>query len=169
MIQKTFFESIYIAGGLAKLQALLSDPKINKTVYDFDLTNPKRTSHERSLLQAIYSLMKGPTSAEDKEMIDFFVDTHPGFTALWKTEKQREFVKTFMAKIMGVIDRNSYLFYALKDQLQETEIGSGILAFCSLVNHSCSPNVYRVFVDNKQVFVVKKPIPSGHQLFVGYQ
>lgn len=169
MIQKSFFESIYIAGGLEKLQTLLSDHRMKKTVYDFDLTNPKRANHERSLLQTVCSLMKGPTSAEDKEIIDFFVDTHPGFTSLWKTQEQHDFIKKFIATLMGVIDRNSYLYYSLQDQLQEVEIGSGVFPFCSLVNHSCSPNVYRAFVENKQVFVVKKPIARGHQLFVGYQ
>ena len=71
---------------------------------------------------------------------------------------------------MGILDRNSYIFYSLVSSHsdKDEEIGSGLLSFASLLNHSCSPNLTRIFVDNKQVYIVKRPIEAGEQLFVSY-
>lgn len=171
MILKIVFESLKYCGSLEKLQALLGDSKLNATVFDFDLTNKKTINqYEKNLLKSIYSLKKGPTSDEDLTMAEWIADL-PVLTSLCKTKSQKEFLKTFILKVMGIIDRNSYIFYcpSLNSSYVNEEIGSGVFPFASLINHSCSPNLYRVFVDNKQVFVVKKPIEAGQQLFVGYQ
>lgn len=168
MIMKIVFESLNCCGSLEKLQALLGDSKLTATVFEFDLNDTK--TKEKNLLKAVYSLKKGPTSDEDLSMAEWITDL-PIFTSLCKTKSQREFLKSFVIKVMGIIDRNSYIFYcpALNSSYVNEEIGSGVFPFASLINHSCSPNLYRVFVDNKQVFVVKKPIEAGQQLFVGYQ
>lgn len=171
MILKIVFESLKHCGSLDKMQALLGDPKLNATVFDFDLNNKKSNEqHEKNLLKAVYSLKKGPTSDEDLNMAEWIVDL-PILTLLCKTKPQRDFLKNFVLKVMGIIDRNSYIFYcpSLNSSYINEEVGSGVFPFASLINHSCSPNLYRVFVDNKQVFVVKKPIEAGQQLFVGYQ
>jgi hypothetical protein len=171
MIIKIVFESIKYAGGLDKLQNLLEDPKLNATVFDFDLNPKKSTNHiEKSFLKAIYSLKKGPTSDEDLIMAGWIADL-PKLTSSCTSKSHRDFLKKFIIKIMGIIDRNSYIFYcpSMNSPYVNEEIGSGVFPFASLMNHSCSPNVYRVFVDNKQVFVVKKPIEANQQLFVGYQ
>lgn len=171
MIIKIVFESLKYAGGLEKLQALVGDPKLNATVFDFDM-NLKKTNNqlEKNFLKAIYSLKKGPSSDEDLTMAEWIADL-PTFSRMYTTKSQKDFLKSFVIKIMGIIDRNSYIFYcpSLSSPYVSEEIGSGIFPFASLINHSCSPNLYRVFVDNRQAFVVKRPIEAGQQLFVGYQ
>lgn len=173
MILKIIFESISIAGGsLDQLQRLLDDQKPNSTVFDFDLKNLKLNSQrDKNLLKAIYSLKKGPTSAEDLSMAEWLVDSHPDVKSICKTKAKKEFLQSFVTRMMGIIDRNSYILMcpSMRGVLVEEEIGSGVYPFSSLINHSCSPNLYRVFVDSKQVFIVKKPIEKGQQLFVGYQ
>jgi hypothetical protein len=171
MILKIVFESLKYAGGLDKLQTLLADPKLNATVFDFDLNHKKTSSHhEMNLLKSIYSLKKGPTSDEDLTMAEWIAEL-PTLSNLCTSKSQKDFLKNFVVKMMGIIDRNSYIFYcpSLNSPYVNEEIGSGVFPFASLINHSCSPNLYRVFVDNKQAFVVKKPIEAGQQLFVGYQ
>lgn len=171
MILKIVLESLKYAGNAEKLQKLLGDSKLDANVFDFDL-NPKKTANqiEKNLLKCVYSLKKGPTSDEDVAMAEWIADL-PTMSFYCKTQQHKEFLKNFIIKMMGIIDRNSYLFYcpSLKPPRVSEEIGSGVFPFASLINHSCSPNLYRVFVDNKQVFVVKKPIEAGQQLFVGYQ
>lgn len=171
MILKIVFESLKYAGSLEKLQQLLGDQKLNATVFDFDF-NQKKTNnqHEKNLLKSVYSLKKGPTSDEDLTMAEWIADL-PALSSLCTTKSQKDFLKNFVIKVMGIIDRNSYIFYcpSMTSPYVNEEIGSGVFPFASLINHSCSPNLYRVFVDNKQVFVVKKPIEAGQQLFVGYQ
>lgn len=168
LILKIVFESLKFSGSLEKLENLVADPKLNVTVFDLDLKSKKEDQTEKNLLKAIYSLKKGPTSDEDIAMADWIVDSHPVLVSTCKLSAQREFLRNFVIKIMGIIDRNSYIFYSPSMKMNE-EIGSGVFPFASLMNHSCSPNIYRIFVDNKQVFIVKKPIPVGQQLFVGYQ
>jgi SET domain len=171
MILKIVFESLSYCGSLEKLQTLIGDSKLNATVFDFDLNQKKTNKYiEKNLLKAICSLKKGPTSDEDLNMAEWIAEL-PVLSSLCKTKAQREFLKNFIIKVMGIIDRNSYIFYcpSLNSSYVNEEIGSGVFPFASLINHSCSPNLYRVFVDNKQVFVVKKPIEAGQQLFVGYQ
>lgn len=47
-------------------------------------------------------------------------------------------------------------------------VGSGGYPFLSLLNHSCSPNVNRIFIDNMNILVVQRPIKNGDQLFDDY-
>ena len=45
---------------------------------------------------------------------------------------------------------------------------SGSYLFCSLVNHSCAPNVAKIFIDDKVVMIVQRPIKAGSQIFDNY-
>lgn len=170
MIFKVVIESLNLCGSLEKLQTTLENMKSNLTLFDFDLRNAK-TDDEREIirLKTIYSLKRGPTSREDLTMADWIVESH--LTNVYKNQAQKDFIRNFVIKVMGITDRNSYILSSssFTNQPSEIEIGSGVFPFSSLINHSCSPNLYRLFVDNKQVFIVKKPIEAGQQLFVGYQ
>lgn len=169
-VLKIVFESLSMSGSISNLQSQLSDIEINSTVFNYDLgSNAADTRY--NLLKSVCSLMRGPTSEEDLEMANWIVDSHPLFSKICKTQGQKDFLKGYVIKIMGILDRNSYILFGstLRNPGEKEETGSGVFPFASLLNHSCSPNMYRVFVDNKQVFIAKKPIPAGAQLFVGYQ
>lgn len=62
--------SISIAGSVDELQGLLIDPT-RRTVFDFDLSNPKDPSYKKNLLIAVNSLAKLP---EDADEIKFLAD-----------------------------------------------------------------------------------------------
>lgn len=170
LIQRIIFESIDLCGGsVENLKSLLEGVISNQTIFNYDVSMEDETLKNKNRLRAIYALKKGVSSEEDKLMADWFLDDEV-LKTLCKTIDQRDFLRTFILKMMGIIDRNSYLFYCMSSttSTRDVEIGSGIFSFASLLNHSCSPNLYRFFVDNKQVYVVKKPIEAGQQLFVGY-
>lgn len=169
-VLKIVFESLTMWGSVSNLQSQFNDIKSNPTVFNFDLrTNNADT--RCNLLKSVLSLMNGPASEEDLEMADWIVDSHPLLRTICTNQSQKDFLKSFVIKIMGILDRNSYILFgsSLRKPSEKEETGSGVFPFASLLNHSCSPNLYRIFVDNKQVFIVKKPIPAGAQLFVGYQ
>lgn len=170
LIVKAVFESLNICGSLDELQALVADTKPSVTVFDFDLSL-NADSRSKSLLKSTLSLTKCESSSEDLMMAEYIVESHPSMIAMCLDETQKDFLRDFMLQLMGIIDRNCYIFYytSLCSSYVKDEVGYGVFAFASLFNHSCSPNLYRTFVDNKQVFVVRKPIESGEQLFVGYQ
>lgn len=46
--------------------------------------------------------------------------------------------------------------------------GIGLYSLCSLLNHSCVPNIERIFVGTKCVVFVKQVIKAGEQLFDHY-
>lgn len=167
MVLRIVFESLNFCGGIKKLQDFVASLKPNSSIFDFDVARDRTLS----LLKAVFSLRQGPTSDEDACMAEWIVDNHPKLIASCKTKFQKEFMKKFIVKIMGIMDRNSYIFYcpSFENPNSDIEIGNGVFPFASLINHSCSPNLYRIFVDNKQAFVVKRPIDAGQQLFVGYQ
>lgn len=171
MIQRIVFETIdMFDGNVEKLKTLLNDTKDNQSIYDFDLSNKNDIENKKLQLKSIYALKRGKNSDEDKDMASWFVESDTTLKTLCKTKIQQDFLKSFILRMMGVMDRNSYIFYSLASSSSEkdVEIGTGLFSFASLLNHSCSPNLYRFFVDNKQVYVVKKPIEAGQQLFVGY-
>lgn len=171
MILKCVFESVELCGGLKQLQAFTADTKSSATVFDYDLGSTANSHIGKSLLKSIMSLKKGKSSDEDLMMAEWIAASHPSLSAQCQTIAQKDFLRDFIIRVMGIIDRNSYIFYcpSLHTSYVDEEVGSGVFPFASLINHSCSPNLYRTFVDNKQVFIVKKPIESGQQLFVGYQ
>lgn len=172
MIFKVVIESLSLCGSLENMQTTLQDLQPNKSLFDFNLNSAKTNDElEKLRFKAICALRKGPTSKEDIAMADWIVESHPALSSVYKSQAKKDFLKTFVIKIMGITDRNSYILSSLSLTAPhvEEETGSGVFPFSSLINHSCSPNLYRLFVDNKQVFIVKKPIEAGQQLFVGYQ
>jgi len=49
-----------------------------------------------------------------------------------------------------------------------SSFATGSYLFCPLVNHSCAPNVAKVFIDDKAVMIVQRPIKAGSQIFDNY-
>lgn len=171
MVRKIVFESIGLFdGNVTKMKNFLGKVK-NETMYDFDMTKASEVDVSKNKLKAIYALKKAINSEEDISMTDFILENDHSLKSNLKTKDEIEFMRNFMLKMMGILDRNSYIFYGLKSSSSPTldeEIGSGILAYASLFNHSCIPNLTRFFVNNKQIYVAKRPIEKGQQLFVGY-
>jgi SET and MYND domain-containing protein 4 len=48
-------------------------------------------------------------------------------------------------------------------------IGNGCYLFCSLLNHSCAPNLKRLNVEDKVIIIISREIKKGGQLFDSYR
>lgn len=57
VVQKSCLDSIRIAGGKANFKELVVEGD-NRTVFDFDFSNPKDPSYEKNMLIAVNSLSK---------------------------------------------------------------------------------------------------------------
>lgn len=68
------------------------------------------------------------------------------------------------AHFLGVLQSNTKLLST--GGLPEE--GQGVPLFLSLFNHSCDPNIFVEFIDNKFVSYIIKPVKEGEQLFIGY-
>lgn len=54
------------------------------------------------------------------------------------------------------------------NNLDDVSYGSGAYAFCSLINHSCAPNIVRLPIGQRIAIFVLRPIKAGEQLLDNY-
>lgn len=172
--QKILLEALQICdGSFDKLLSLCEDPCLSsQTFFEFDWNDSKNVKNKLHGLLAFNSLQLSPISDE----LDY-VQTHP-VLSLFESEREKEIAKTFMIRIARILTVNCYSldWWSPKKDSDENsllssnkmKVGSAILIFGSLFNHSCAPNIDRMIVDNKFVFVVRRPINQGEQLFISY-
>lgn len=172
--QKILLEALKICdGSFDKLLSLIDDPTTaNQTVFDFDWNDEKNVKNQLHGLLAFNSLQLGPISDDLS-----FVDTHP-VLSIFTNEREREIARAFMVRVARILTVNCYSldWWTPRSQNDESflsssskmKVGSAILIFGSLFNHSCAPNIDRMIVDNKFVFIVRRPIKAGEQLFISY-
>lgn len=172
-VQQMFYEALAICGGsFDKMQELIDDPDLSmKTVFDFDLSDPNDPLYKYRLLLAFHSLTEGPMIA-DMESIKHFP-----MLKLLKNDRERNIAKAFTLRIFRILSVNSlgldwYPIMTEDGKIVTCDVtlkvGSGLLPFGALLNHSCVQNVDRIIVDNKFVFYVRRPILKGQQLFITY-
>lgn len=172
--QKILLEALKICdGSFDKLLSLCNDPSMSsQTFFDFDWNDEKNAKNKMHGLLAFNSLQLGPINDE----LDY-VQTHP-VLSLFETEREKEIAKAFMTRIARILTVNCYSldWWAPKKETDDNsllasnkmKVGSAILIFGSLFNHSCAPNIDRMIVDNRFVFTVRRPINKGEQLFISY-
>jgi hypothetical protein len=69
----------------------------------------------------------------------------------------------------GLVDPSTaHLQKSLAYQRSVLAIGNGSFPFCALLNHSCAPNVCKIFLDDKAVVIVQRTVEAGSQLFDNY-
>lgn len=173
--QRMLFEALAICGGsFDRLEKFLTDPELsNKTIFDFDLSDPKDPSYREKLLISINSLVQVSSVSDE---VRRYMNNHPVLDLL-QTEHHREIAKTFLLRAFRILTVNSFGIEFVvpskpadrtKESINTKLIGDGLCQFGSLLNHSCIPNVDRVFVDNKFVFFIRRPVLKGEQLFTCY-
>ena len=86
------------------------------------------------------------------------------FDSFVTSEDDRNFLAKYAARLMQIRSTNAWTY-----QYQDRPEGSGILPFCSLINHSCDPNVLAVGIENKFACVVITPVVKGEQIFINYK
>lgn len=172
--QRMLMEALQICdGNFDKLLSFTEDPKMcSQTIFDFDWSNVGNVKNKMHGLLAFNSLQLGPLSD------DFdYLDTHP-VLELFKSDREKEIAKSFMVRAARILAVNCYSldWWTPKRECDESslmsrhkmKVGSALLIFGSLFNHSCAPSIDRMIVDNKFVFIVRRPISKGEQLFISY-
>lgn len=175
---RIFFKSLDICGGsLDKLKEILrfsSSVKFsNKTIFDFDLSNPNDPLYNYNLLLTVNSLKLLPMIQNDSAayMIDYCCNE------LFKNPEERQIAKVFMARFYQISQKNSFQFSWVDASKVPANpmnfdsskvIGRALFPFGSLLNHSCIPNIETQAVDNKFAYIVRLPIAKGEQIFSNY-
>jgi SET domain-containing protein len=90
---------------------------------------------------------------------------------LWS--KHQKFIENFILRIVDIYDCNFHGICGWSrnfGRIHTAEmIGVGCFSFASLINHSCYPNVNRIYRNDKMLIVVDRPIKKGEQIFDCYR
>lgn len=162
LLQRMFYQAVQITGSLEELQKLMNRQTSSKTIMDFDLSDPTDPSNDKNRILATTSLAeREPWSAEAYAKYESVTQQLPT-----ETEDERNFLRNYLVRCLKSMTVNFFHFFWSPEQTE----GQGF-ALCSLAAyfaHSCDPNVDKIDVDNKFIFVAKKPIKAGEQLFMNY-
>lgn len=157
---------------------MIENDKIISTVFNFDFSNEDSEENVKNYLKCLNSLSRSSKtfSLENHEDI---LKNHPALDETWKSNQ--DFIRQFLQRQCQINDlyfhgifsgglkkSSSQDVMSIFKDLQQS-IGSGWFPFCSLINHSCAPNVGRVYVEGKVVLIACRPIPAGSQLFDCYK
>lgn len=161
---------------------VLEQENSNVTIFDFDLSEPMTREKYRHKLTTILGLNRTSKKWQKQNFSVFFQD-HPKMIDIWGTHSG--FLSSFLHALAQICQSNFQGIgsWALKKKPPKPFVrgkmsghkrgmkfrGTGCFLFCSLLNHSCAPNVSRIFVDNKMLIVVDRMIPSGGQLLDCYR
>lgn len=175
---RTFFEALDVCNGnLEDLKALIEENRdSSKTIFDFDAPITRR-----NVLQAIDSLATNESERNRADLFqrsgivavvcDLFL-THTCLKDLLVNNEDQDFFRCFVFKQTQIAAINYHgLFNGVlhKSELESnSQSGSGSFPFCSLVNHSCAPNLVRVTAGCTNHMLVNRPIAAGEQLFDNY-
>ena len=173
--QRMLFEALDICGGsFDKLKQMMDETDLKrKTIFDFDLSDTKDPFYKHNLLTTICSMAQVESVSNE---IVRYLSHHPVLDFI-EHDDNKEIAKAFLLRAFRILTVNSFGIEWVvpakprdinKDSIVTYLAGDGLCQFGSLLNHSCSPNVDRVFVDNKFVFFVRRPIQKGQQLFTCY-
>lgn len=162
LLQRMFYQAVQITGSLENLQKLLNQNQTPKTVMDYDFSNPSNEMNLKNRLLATTSLAeREPWNAEayaKYESVTKQLET--------ENEDDRDFLRSYLVKCLKSMTVNFFHFFWSTQQREGQ--GFALCSFAAYFAHSCDPNVDKVDADNKFVFVTRKPIKAGEQLFMNY-
>lgn len=149
-------ESLSAVADFSELQSLVENLE-KQTIFDFDFSDANDNELKKKLLICLTSLMpktdcgiidclKNSLSISDGPKKDFFIN--------------------FISRVILNYMRNGVKVPGMNSNFPE---GGMLLPFVSLMNHSCDPNTYSSFVDNKCCVFVIKPIAAGEEVFNSYR
>lgn len=147
-------ESLDSAGGFDELEKLVGNLD-RKTVFDFDFRDGCNV--KRNFLICAISLMS-KTDYGVAEYLRSILKIPDG--------AKKNFLVTFTSRILLNYMRNGAKLPGRGTNLPD---GGLLLPFVALLNHSCDPNIYASFVDNKCFVTVSRPIEADEQIFINYR
>lgn len=144
------------AGSFDELQRIFFN-LTRETVFDFDFSGTNEAENRRNLLIAATSLMP-KTDCGVESYLDSII-TIPDST-------KKSLLVSFTTRLILNYMRNGAKLPGKGTDLRD---GGLLLPLVSLFNHSCDPNTYASFNDNKCVITVIQPIKADEQIYISYR
>lgn len=149
-------ESLSAVESYDELESLVENLN-NRTIFDFDLSDSKDL--KKKFLICLSSLMP-KTDSGTISCVENCLSIPDG--------PKKDFFVCFISLVILNYMRNGLKVPSFQSNLPEGE-GGMLLPFVSLMNHSCDPNTYWTFIENKCYVFVIKPIAAGEQVFNSYR
>lgn len=174
----TFSEALHLFdGSIDKLKNFISNNAIDGTVFDVDVRD---VMYKRHLLIAMNSLC---TNEHNRPTVEKFrraivcailcdlLSEHSRMHSMLSDAGNANFFMRFMHRHTQIAESNYHELYALSPQKpyqHNEQFGVGSFPFASLINHSCSPNVFRLTFNSFNHIIVSKRIEKGHEILDNY-
>jgi hypothetical protein len=127
--------------------------ELNKTIFDYDLSDPEDPDYRKKLMMCFLSLQARDGHEVEEATCEIF-----NFVS-----------KKTATYLMSLQISNSKEHYYQEEYLGLSRSdGVYVSLFRSLINHSCLKNVNFISIGNKNVAVVIRPIKAGEQIFDSY-
>lgn len=163
-------------GNIEDLKIFIDEiDKSTSTVYDYDFSKRHSKENVKNYLKCLNSLNRSSRKFSLQSHTDI-LSHHPELKVLWCAHES--FIKNYLQR---QCQANDVFFHGIfggslrkeegQDMMKSLQmsIGSGWFPFCSLINHSCAPNVMRIYVEGKVALIACRPIENGQQLFDCYK
>jgi SET and MYND domain-containing protein 4 len=172
MAMRMFFQAVNMfKGSVEDLQMFLSQYEGSSTsVYDFDFSIKDEEAMAKNYLASAFCLVKNDKMFINESPEKLF-RLHPKLLEMWQVHSI--FIKKFFSTVLKFGDSNFHGICGWSLQKYENQepqmIGVGCYPFISLINHSCAPNVHRLYAEGRMYILVERPIKKGEQLFDCYR
>jgi hypothetical protein len=182
MSVRTFLQALDIFNGdpnaLKDFLSSIKNP--NATVFDFDFSGMNDFENKKSTMHSIDSMVTNEALGTDADlfqrsligaMITNLMLNHSKLGSVLIDKDTRAMFRKFIFKQSRILSFNYHGLYRLSEETvsqNPDQYGSGCFPFCSLLNHSCAPNIGRINYLSKIVLYVIEPIQAGDQLFENY-
>ncbi|CRL05942.1 CLUMA_CG019001, isoform A [Clunio marinus] len=167
-------------GDIHEMEKFLTQHTEPMTIFNLNSKSWKSVEGRRKMFLAALSL---PSCVSDEKVDlenyeNIFMKTKK-LKGLWNSNES--FIRKILVKLVHVGTHYVHGIggWSLNQKFNEEEPknpsfyqqlnGNGLYLFCSLLNHSCAPNIKRLNVDDKVVVIVSRPIEKGEQLFDSYR
>lgn len=166
-------------GSIEKLENFMNESESSiSTVFDFNFAGENHEENSKNYLKCLNSLSKSSKKFSLQPHAEILCN-HPELKDIWTSHES--FIRNFLQRLCQINDLYFHGIFSgsLKMNLTndpskvfsdlQRSIGSGWFPFCSLINHSCAPNVVRIYVEGRVVLIACRPIEKGSQLFDCYK
>lgn len=179
MSLRIFFISLSLFNGnINNLQTFyMENQKNSKNIFDFDFSILKNVEDNLILkLKCLLNLSKSSILYQLTQQ-KFILKSHPILHIMY--DENANFIDEYIQTLCQISDHNFHGIFSSNlgiktfdhtnlKSLQEP-IGSGTFLLTSLINHSCSPNILRICLDDEICLVVCRKIEKGSQVYDCYK
>lgn len=163
LLQRMFYQAIDISGSIDQLKSLVSSETKEQTILDFDFSDSAEEINKKKIILAVAGLDKrDPECVQTYSRYQKIIDR-----LIVETGTKDDFLNNYLIKCLQSMTVNFFHFFWTATNDAEGK-GIALCALSAFFAHSCDPNIEKVDVDNKLIFVAKKPIKAGEELNMCY-